>query len=42
VDQLASGQVGAGRLFQGRYKAVLVDADAYLLDLTRYIHLNPV
>jgi len=31
-----------GHLFQGRYKAVLVDADAYLLALTRYIHLNPV
>src|SRR4030067_1315025 len=31
-----------GRLFQGRYKAVLVDADSYLLGLTRYIHLNPV
>jgi REP element-mobilizing transposase RayT len=34
------GQVG--HLFQGRYKAVLVDADAYLLELVRYIHLNPV
>jgi len=31
-----------GHLFQGRYKAVMVDADAYLLELTRYIHLNPV
>ncbi len=31
----------AGHLFQGRYKAVLVDADSYLLELTRYIHLNP-
>ena len=31
-----------GHLFQGRYKAVLVDAEAYLLELTRYIHLNPV
>jgi putative transposase len=31
-----------GHLFQGRYKAVLVDADAYLLELIRYIHLNPV
>jgi len=34
------GQVG--HLFQGRYKALLVDADAYLLELVRYIHLNPV
>ena len=32
----------SGHLFQGRYKAVLVDADSYLLELTRYIHLNPV
>lgn len=31
-----------GHLFQGRYKALLVDADAYLLALSRYIHLNPV
>jgi len=31
-----------GHLFQGRYKAVLIDADSYLLELTRYIHLNPV
>lgn len=33
---------GSGHLFQGRFKAVLVDADSYLLELTRYIHLNPV
>jgi REP element-mobilizing transposase RayT len=31
-----------GHLFQGRYKAVLVDADSYLLELTRYVVLNPV
>lgn len=31
-----------GHVFQGRYKAVLVDRDAYLLELIRYIHLNPV
>lgn len=30
-----------GPLFHGRYKAVLVDRDSYLLDLVRYIHLNP-
>jgi len=35
-------QSRSGHLFQGRYKAVLVDADTYLLELTRYIHLNPV
>ncbi len=32
----------AGHLFQGRYKAILVDADAYAGDLSRYVHLNPV
>ncbi len=32
----------SGHLFQGRYKAVLVDGDTYLLELVRYIHLNPV
>jgi REP element-mobilizing transposase RayT len=32
----------AGHLLQGRYKAVLVDADSYLLELTRYVVLNPV
>jgi hypothetical protein len=31
-----------GHLFQGRYKALLVDQDQYLLELVRYIHLNPV
>jgi hypothetical protein len=32
----------SGHLFQGRFKAILVDADAYLEQLSRYIHLNPV
>lgn len=32
----------AGHLFQGRYKAFLIDVDSYLLELSRYIHLNPV
>jgi putative transposase len=31
-----------GPLFRGRYKAILVEADAYLLDLVRYIHRNPL
>jgi len=31
-----------GHLFQGRHKAILCDKDAYLLELVRYIHLNPV
>jgi len=32
----------SGHLFQGRYKAFLVEKDAYLLELCRYIALNPV
>ena len=32
----------SGHLFQGRYKAILVEKDAYLLEISRYIHLNPV
>lgn len=31
-----------GHLFERRYKAKLVDVDAYFLTLVRYIHLNPV
>lgn len=31
-----------GHLFQGRYKAILCDRDTYLLELSAYIHLNPV
>jgi putative transposase len=31
-----------GHLFQGRYRALLVEKDQYLLSLSRYIHLNPV
>ncbi|MCC7575499.1 MAG: transposase [Methanomethylovorans sp.] len=32
----------AGHLLQGRYKAILIEADAYAAELSRYIHLNPV
>ena len=31
-----------GHLFQGRYKAILVDKESYLLELCRYIVLNPL
>ena len=31
-----------GHVFQGRFKAILVESDAYLLELARYIVLNPV
>jgi putative transposase len=32
----------SGHLFQGRYKAILVEADEYAMELSRYVHLNPV
>jgi REP element-mobilizing transposase RayT len=32
----------AGHLYQGRFKAVVVEADEYLKELSRYLHLNPV
>ena len=32
----------SGHLFQGRYKSLVVDADSYFQELTRYIHLNPI
>lgn len=31
----------SGHLFQGRYKAIIVHADEYIKQLSRYIHLNP-
>jgi putative transposase len=31
-----------GSLFRGRYKAILVEQDSYQLQLSRYIHLNPI
>ena len=32
----------SGHLYQGRYKAFLIDKDNYLLEVSRYIHLNPL
>jgi REP element-mobilizing transposase RayT len=32
----------AGHLFQNRFKSIVVDEEQYLLELVRYIHLNPV
>ena len=32
----------SGHLFQGRFKAHLIDADEYAMTLLRYVHLNPV
>jgi putative transposase len=50
VRQVASGYARSyqlrlettGHLFERRYHAILVDTDSYLLELVRYIHLNPV
>lgn len=32
----------SGHLFQGRFKAIVVEAEGHWLELSRYIHLNPV
>ena len=32
----------SGHVYQGRYKAILVERDSYLLELSRYVVLNPV
>jgi putative transposase len=32
----------AGHLFQGRYRALVVEMESYCQELSRYIHLNPV
>jgi len=31
-----------GYVFQGRYKAIMVERESYLLELSRYVVLNPV
>jgi putative transposase len=36
------GHGRSGHLYQGRYKAFLIDADSYLLAVSRYVHCNPV
>jgi putative transposase len=50
MRSLLTGYAGAfnrrhhrvGHLFQNRYRSVVVEEEAYLLDLVRYLHLNPV
>ena len=50
VGSLLGGYAGAfnrrhrrsGHLFQNRYKSIVVEEEPYLLELTRYIHLNPL
>ena len=50
IRSLLTGYAGAfnrrhrrvGYLFQNRYRSIVVDEEAYLLELVRYLHLNPV
>lgn len=50
MSRLLSGYAGSfnrrhrrcGHLFQNRYKSILCQEDSYLLELVRYIHLNPL
>ncbi len=42
TQRFNSKQHRVGHVFQGRYKAILVQKDSYLLELSRYIVLNPV
>ena len=50
MGALLAGYAGAfnrrhkrrGHLFQNRYKSIVVEEEPYLLELTRYIHLNPL
>jgi putative transposase len=39
---VATKTIGAGHLYQGRYKSFLVDSDNYLLTLIKYVERNPV
>ena len=31
-----------GHLYQGRYKAIIIEADSYLMEVSRYVHLNSI
>jgi REP element-mobilizing transposase RayT len=50
MRSLLTGYAGAfnrrhhrvGHLFQNRYTSIVVEEEPYLLDLVRYVHLNPV
>ena len=42
VQAVNRQQQRKGTLFEGRFKSVHVDRDAYLMHVCRYIHLNPV
>ena len=40
--QQTKGKKKRGHVFQGRYKGILVERDEYLLELARYVVLNPI
>ena len=42
TQQINKKHTKTGHLFQGRYKAILVDKECYLLEVSRYVVLNPV
>lgn len=42
LNILIAGAIVSGMFFQGRYKAILVEKEGYLLELSRYVVLNPV
>jgi putative transposase len=42
VQAINKGYNTSGSLFQGKAKAKLIDSDEYVLQVIRYIHLNPV
>ncbi len=50
MQDLSGGHAGyfnarhrrSGHLFQGRFKAVLIEAEGHWLEVSRYVHLNPV
>ena len=50
MRSLLTGYAGAfnrrhhrvGHLFQNRYKSIVVEEEPYLLELVRYLHLNPL
>ena len=42
ADLFNSRHRRSGHLFQNRFKSTLIDEECYLLEVLRYIHLNPV
>lgn len=42
IRKLSTAPINASHVFQGRYKAVIGEKDSYLLELARYVVLNPL